>query len=126
MPVLSQRGCPKGRLGSRGQMLARMSYETRPNQWAVISDASRNVDAVSADPTSAAWNANTEKTFTLSSSWIAPSTGVFYVGLMVAATTVPSLHGGTGAYPDTRSPILSGYSTRDSPAHLRLAYIWLL
>lgn len=46
-----------------------------------------------ADQGSAAWGANTTKTLPLGSPYAVPVTGIYYVGIMVAATTPPTLIG---------------------------------
>lgn len=93
---------------------------TLTNQWAFIADASRVMVARSADGTSGAWAANTAKTFAIaqiasgaSSTYTIPTTAFYYVGLMVAATTVPTLLSAPAAAITTGlnlAPILSGTS----------------
>jgi hypothetical protein len=66
-----------------------------------------------ADQLTAAWPAATLMTLALSSPYVAPSTGLYYAGLMVAATTTPTI---VGAAPMNAAlmpvvPILTGDST---------------
>lgn len=56
-----------------------------------------------ADQTSTAWAADTVKTLALASPVKIAKSGVYWVGIMVAATTVPSLLGSVGA-----KPVVSG------------------
>lgn len=68
---------------------------TLTNQWFCLLDQSRNVILKTADDTSTAWAANTVKTKALSSTYAVTSETALYVGILVAATTVPSLRGMT-------------------------------
>lgn len=86
---------------------------TGTNQWAVLLNSSRTVLAVSADDTSTAWAANTAKTFTFGAAYTVPADGDYYVGVMVKATTVPSLIGVSDGYADINalSPVLCATSS---------------
>jgi hypothetical protein len=67
---------------------------TPTNQWAGLysSDGTTlTLRAVSADGTSGAWAADTAKTFTFATPYAVPTSGFYYVALMVKATTVPTL-----------------------------------
>lgn len=64
---------------------------TGTNQWFALYDTSRAKLAVTADDTSTAWGTNTFKTLTLSATYTPSVDTAVYVGVMVAATTVPSL-----------------------------------
>lgn len=55
--------------------------------------------AQTADQTSTAWAANTTKTLALSSAQTIGTTGYYWVGVMVAATTPPTLLGSVAAPP---------------------------
>lgn len=68
---------------------------TPTNYWlALYSDASTPaLLAQTADQTSTAWAANTTKTLALASPYTVLRTGVYWVGIMVAATTPPTLLG---------------------------------
>lgn len=63
------------------------------HQWAILLDGDRQALAVSADDTTGAWAANAPKTFSYAEPYRVTTSGLYYVGLMVAATTVPSLLG---------------------------------
>lgn len=58
-------------------------------------DSSRNNLATTADQTSTAWGANTMKTLATTAAYTVPTTGLYYLGFMCVATTVPTLKGGT-------------------------------
>ncbi len=81
------------------------------NQWAALFTSARVQLAVSADDTSTAWGASTVKTFTLSAPYTITATGLYYYGLNVTASTVPTLAGqSTLAAVTGVAPILSGYA----------------
>lgn len=63
------------------------------NQWFGIFDLSRNKLAVTADDTSTAWAANTKKTLVISGGYVITASAWYYLGIMVKATTVPTLAG---------------------------------
>ena len=62
-------------------------------QWFSLYDANRNKLAVTADDTTTAWGSNSYKTLTLSSPYTVPTSGIYYIGVMVAASTVPTMAG---------------------------------
>ena len=82
------------------------------NQWFCLYDSARAKLAVTSDDTTTAWAANSYKTLTLSSTYTATTTGLYYVGICVVATTVPTLR---GMAPQSQAvgnaPILCGTST---------------
>lgn len=86
---------------------------TMTNQWAALIRASdRAYLRSSADGTSGAIAANTQKTYALSSSYTPPVDTPVYVGLMIAATTPPSLAGIQNLAATMNTPIVSsGLST---------------
>lgn len=87
---------------------------TPTHQISGLFDINRALLATSSDLTSAAWSANTMKTFTLTASYTVPSDGLYYAGLMVAATTVPTMKGLTAKTASQlagQTPILHGNST---------------
>lgn len=61
------------------------------NQLFGIYDKGGALLASSADATTAAWAANTAKTLNLSSTYTVPRTDVYYLGILVVATAVPTL-----------------------------------
>ena len=64
---------------------------TGSNQWFVLCDSSRTALRFTVDDTSTAWAANTVKTLALTSTYTVTTSGFYYLGIMVGATTVPSL-----------------------------------
>jgi hypothetical protein len=67
---------------------------TPTHQWFTIVDAiTLKTLRSTADATSAAWAANTVKALALSSAWTPTTDTIAYVGIMVTATTVPTLIG---------------------------------
>jgi hypothetical protein len=67
------------------------------NQWFSLRSSARVLLKTTADDTSTAWAANTAKTLTLSGGTYAVLTsGYYYIGIMVAAGTVPTLIGTNG------------------------------
>lgn len=61
------------------------------NQWFALFDSSRVALKITGDDTSTAWNANTIKTLNLTSTFTTTYAGLHYIGIMVKATTAPSL-----------------------------------
>lgn len=103
-----------------GQRVANISFcsgttaaGTPTNQFFALYDINRNLLAQSANATTAAWAANTIKTLAMTASYTATTTGLYYVGVMVSATTVPSLAGlaANNAAFHAAAPILVGNST---------------
>jgi hypothetical protein len=90
---------------------------TLTHQWAALYSgpaATPTVVAVSADGTSAAIGANTALTFALSAAYTVPSSGVYYIGVLVTnnAGTQPTFAGAVGGNVATATlpPILGGTS----------------
>jgi len=76
-------------------------------------DASRNLLAATADQTTTAWAATTLKTLAVTSPYTISTTGLYYLGIFMAATTVVTLKGGTartGGQLAGTAPILNGTS----------------
>jgi hypothetical protein len=85
---------------------------TPTNQWFALYDSGLNKLAVTADDTSTAWAANAAKTLAISGGFTPTYTGVHYIGVMVKATTVPTLAGmATRAAVTGLSPKTAGSST---------------
>lgn len=83
-----------------GQVCTSISYfsattaaGTPTNGFFALYNGSRNLLAQSANFTTEAWAANSIKTKALTSAFTATYTGLHYVGIMVTATTVPTLKG---------------------------------
>lgn len=87
---------------------------TPTNCFFALYDASRNKLAETANQLTAAWAANTLKTLALTAQYTVPTSGIYYVGLMVTATTVPTMKGLTAKTASQlagQAPILHGNST---------------
>ena len=85
---------------------------TPTNQFFTLYDASRNKLAVTADDTTTAWAANTAKPLAIAGGPYTPATTAdYYLGIMVKATTPPTLAGlsSFGAAVNGLAPIVSGY-----------------
>ena len=84
------------------------------NQLFGLYDANRNLLATTADNTSTAWGANSIKTLNLTAPYTVPSTGLYYIGVSVTATTPPTLKGQaapSGSQLRGLAPILGGTSS---------------
>lgn len=82
------------------------------HQWAALYSTALAKLAVSDDDGATAWGTNTKKTFTLSTPYRIPTTGNYYVGLCVVASTVMSFTGKSGAsLTGSLEPALFGSST---------------
>lgn len=77
-------------------------------------DVNRNLLAQGTNKTTEAWAANSQKSFALTSSYRVPTSGMYYVGYYMTATTVATIKGGTaktGGQLAAAAPILHGTST---------------
>lgn len=68
---------------------------TLTNQLFGLYDSSLNLLRSSSNDTSTAWAANSKKTLSLTSAFTTTYSGLHYLGIMVAATTVPTIKGNT-------------------------------
>lgn len=104
---------------------ATQALVTGSNQWFCLVDTALNVLGKTADDTSTAWAANTPKTLTLSAPYTPTADTPVYVGLLVVASTVPTLVGVNiqAANLSAVSPGLAGNSTTGltTPASLGAA-----
>jgi len=118
------------------------SLSVGTNQWFGIFDSSRAPLRFTSDDTSTAWGTNTVKTLNLTSTYTPSTSGDYYIGIMVAATTPPTLRcsvqaGGTEII--QLAPIVQGKSSTGltntascpNPAaamtgngHLKVAYFY--
>jgi hypothetical protein len=76
--------------------------------------ANRALLATSADQTTTAWAANTVKTLAMTTPYRVPTSGLYYIGFYMTATTVITMKGGTaktGGQLASSVPILHGTST---------------
>lgn len=74
---------------------ATTALATGTHQLFGLYDNSLALLATSADATSAAWGANTKKELAMVTPYTTTYTGIHYLGLMVAASTVPTIKGNT-------------------------------
>ena len=77
-------------------------------------DSSRNLLAESANQTTSAWAANSVKTLAMTTPYRVPTSGLYYIGYYMTATTVPTLKGftaKTGGQLAGTAPILHGSSS---------------
>lgn len=78
------------------------------------SAASPALLAQSANQTTSAWAANTGKTLAMTTPYRVPTSGVYYIGYFMTATTVPTLKGGTartGGQLGAAAPVIYGTSS---------------
>lgn len=75
------------------------------------------------DDTSTAWAANSTKTLNLTSTYVTPTTGRYYVGILVDATTVPTIastnavgNAASGAAPSLGGPSSTTVTALPNPA----------
>lgn len=104
-----------------GQKVSNISFHsattaagTPTNGIFALYDNNRALLAQTANFTSEAWAANSIKTKALTAPYTATYTGLHYVGIMVTATTVPTMKGNTaktGGQLAGQAPILHGNST---------------
>lgn len=77
-------------------------------------DSGRNLLVGGTNKTTEAWAANSSKTFAMTSAYRVPTSGLYYIGYYMTATTVATLKGGTaktGGQLAAGVPILHGTST---------------
>jgi hypothetical protein len=93
---------------------ATTAANTPTNYFFALYDANRNLLAQSANQTTTAWAANTVKTLAMTTAYRVPTSGLYYIGYMMTATTVATLKGGTartGGQLANTAPIIYGTST---------------
>lgn len=83
-----------------GQTVNSISWTSRTtalsggnNQWFALFSSSRQCLAVTNDDTSTAWASSSVKTLNLTTPYNVTTTGTYYIGIMVNASTVPTLAG---------------------------------
>lgn len=87
---------------------------TPTNQLFGLYDSSLNLLRSSSNDTTTAWAANSRKTLSLTSAFTTTYSGLHYLGLMVTATTVPTIKGNTaktGGQLNAGAPSMGGTST---------------
>lgn len=103
-----------------GELLTSISFfsattaaGTPTNQLFGLYDNNLNLLRSSNNDTTTAWAANTRKTLNLTSTFTTTYTGLYYLGIMVTATTVPTIKGYTaltGGQLRAAAPSLGGTS----------------
>lgn len=83
--------------------------DTPVNWWFALYSSASTPALVgqTADQTTTAWAANTVMTKALTTAYRVPSTGVYYVGIMVKATTPPTILGASVGLAGASASILS-------------------
>lgn len=66
------------------------------HSWMAISTATRLQKAISADNTTATWGASTSRTFAMTTPFVTTSASFYYIWLMIAGTTIPTIEAVTG------------------------------
>jgi hypothetical protein len=91
-------GLPKGlTVNSIKFYSATTALSVGTNQWFALYSSALAKLAVTADDTSTAWAANAGKSLVISGGFVTTYSGLYYLGIMVKATTVPTLGaGGSG------------------------------
>lgn len=87
---------------------------TPTNQLFGLFDNSYNLLRSSTNDTTTAWAANSRKTLSLTSTFTTTYSGIHYLGIMVTATTVPTIKGNTakvGGQLSAGAPSMGGTST---------------
>jgi hypothetical protein len=87
---------------------------TPTNWWFALYDtaATPALLAQSADQLTAAWAADTVKTLALTTAQVVTATGIYYVAIMVKATTVPSLICRVAGRAAANGALLTGYKVK--------------
>jgi hypothetical protein len=87
---------------------------TPTNYFFALYSGARALLAVSANQTTTAWAANTVKTLAMTTPYRVPTSGLYYIGIMMTATTIITTKGGTaktGGQLASTVPILHGASS---------------
>lgn len=82
-------------VGNAGFVTSTTAGVTMTHWWVALLDSSYIVRAVSADQTSGAIGASAWFTLPFAAAYTAATTGVYFIGVMIAASTVPTLCGAT-------------------------------
>ena len=87
---------------------------TPTNYFFALYDENRALRAQSANQATSAWAANTLKTLAMTTPYRVPKTGLYYIGIMMTATTIITTKGNTartGGQLASQAPIIAGAST---------------
>jgi hypothetical protein len=93
---------------------AATAANTPTNYIAGIFDINRNLVAQTANQTTTAWAANTVKTIALTAAYRVPTSGLYYIGFFMTATTIITMKGHTARTASQlagTTPILQGTSS---------------
>jgi hypothetical protein len=107
---------PSGKVVTSISFLSRSTAgASLTNQWFALFDNSASPVLLrqTVDDTTTAWAANAVKTLALSSTFTTTYSGLHYLGIMVAGTTVPTMAGinvGSGTFASI-TPVIAGTST---------------
>lgn len=104
-----------------GQTVSSISFHSStaaavtPTNWFfALYDSSRNLRAATANQTTTAWAAQTLKTIAVVTPYVIPTTGIYYLGLFMTASTIINLKGNTTKTASQlagQNPIVGGPST---------------
>lgn len=104
-----------GQLVSSISLMSGGTGATSPTHYLFgLYDSSLNLLATSADQTSTAWASQSMKTLTMTTPYRVTSSGFYYIGYFVAASTVPTMKGITARAATqlaNTAPILNGSSS---------------
>lgn len=93
---------------------------TPTNQWFALYSSAAALLAVSADDTTTAWAANTKKTLAMTTPYVVPTSGMYYIGICVVAATPPTLSGigglGTAQMAELPMPTATANTGLTNPA----------
>lgn len=85
-----------GQLVSSISIMSATTAANTPTNWFfALYDVNRVLRAVSANQTTTAWAANTMKTLAMTTPYRIPTSGVYYIGLMMTATATITTKGNT-------------------------------
>lgn len=95
-----------------------VAVATATNQWFGLFDDALAALAFTTNDTTAAWTSSAEKTLNLSAPFTTTYAGLYYIGVMVTATTMPNLHGpvDTTAIATALAPVITGFSSTGQTA----------
>lgn len=85
---------------------------TGTHQWFALYSSALALLKQTSNDTNAAWAANTKKTLNFTSTYTVTTTGFYYLGINVTASTVPTLRTwAMSSGVSTQTPLLTGFST---------------
>lgn len=86
---------------------------TPTNWWFALYDSSLNLLRQTGDQTTSAWAADTVKTVNLTSTYVVTTEGLYYIGVMMKATTPVNIRsrGGANILWTSLAPVLTGQTS---------------